>query len=468
VRPINPVQYEQLKNATYPSTDPTQTPPPPLVDQVYALDSVVGQCGAEQLLEYTTDASGRILPLLQGRRGYRLYQVNRRMQPTWMISQRPPVPGATVWLTIDSQVQRVAEEALEEATSQRGKAGAAVVLDVRTGEVLAMASRPTYDPNKWIKGFSPQEWEALQKDPRNPLLNQAIGGCYPPGSVFKLISSCAAFSTTDLTLTDTYYCAGVIHEGRDRRPFRCWRKHGEVAYYQGLAESCDVYFYSLVRSKGLGSDALAEYARRFGLGSVTGIGLTGERAGFVPDRRWKQAQKQEPWFTGDTLNFVIGQGYLTVTPLQMAVVTAAVANGGILVQPRLVRKLEWPQWTGYGTQVVSATQTRRVGVDDKILAYVRQGMRLAVEGEHGTAAGLRGLGVPVAGKTGSAEHQPGRPTHAWFVCYAPADDPRYAVCVFIAEGGHGGTAAAPVARRILAAALGLRPAEAARAPAESD
>jgi penicillin-binding protein 2 len=223
-----------------------------------------------------------------------------------------------------------------------------------------------------------------------------------------------------------------------------------------MAESCDVYFYNLVLSQGLTSDSLAAYSRMFGLGSSTELGLTGERAGFVPDPRWKQDTQQEAWYTGDTLNMVIGQGFLTVTPLQMAVVTAAVANGGYLVKPQLLSRIDWPDWLGYGTQTLEQTQGRKLEVDPLILAKVRQGMREAVESDHGTAKVMRGLGVSVAGKTGSAQHYPlDRPTHAWFVCFAPAEAPRYACCVFVSEGGHGGSVAAPVARKILAAAFGV-------------
>ncbi|HUU58062.1 MAG TPA: penicillin-binding transpeptidase domain-containing protein, partial [Phycisphaerae bacterium] len=181
----------------------------------------------------------------------------------------------------------------------------------------------------------------------------------------------------------------------------------------------------------------------------------GERAGFVPDARWKQDTKQEAWYTGDTLNMVIGQGFLTVTPLQMAVVTAAVANGGYLLRPRLLSRILWPDWLGYGTQNFEQPEGRKLEVDSRILAKVRQGMREAVESANGTAGIMRGLGVSVAGKTGSAQWQPGEKTHAWFVCFAPAETPRYAACVFVSEGGHGSTAAAPVARKILAAAFGV-------------
>ena len=461
-RAISAEQYADRKDLLYPATDSAQTPPPPLTDNIYDPTSLLGQTGVEALCE-DYQVGELTLPLLQGRRGYRLYEVNAGGDPTGSpLADRPACPGATVYLTLDSLLQPTAEEALDEVASS-GRAGAAVLVDVNSGELLVLASRPNYDPNKWVKRFTPEEWKALQNDPRDPLLDHATSGCYPPGSVFKLVSATAALSTTNLSTSDHFYCAGVIHQGRDRTPFRCWQRspgHGSVGFYRGLAESCDVYFYSLVTNRGLSSDSLATYARAFGLGNTTGLGLAGERAGFVPDPRWKRDRRQEPWYTGDTLHMVIGQGYLTTTPLQMALVTAAVANGGFLLKPRLIRRIQWPDWLGYGNQVFTQPEGHRVEVEgkpieDQVLAEVRRGMRQAVESDLGTAKGLRGLGVSVAGKTGSAQHRLDRPTHAWFVCFAPADKPRYACAVFVAEGGHGSSAAAPIARKILAAAFGV-------------
>lgn len=457
-RAITANQYADRKGLVYPVTDPAQTPPPPKRDLIYGPDSEVGQNGIEQLYE-DYRSGDTVLPLLQGRRGYRLYEVDATNRPTWLISERLPTPGATVCLTLDARLQEVAEEALDRVISGTRRVGAAVLMDVKTGEVLVMASRPAFDNNKWVKGFPPAEYRALNADPRHPLTNHAIGDAYPPGSVYKLISGSAALATTKLTTGDRYYCPGIIHVGSDHHPFRCWQPppgHGSMDFYQGMAQSCDVYFYDLVLNQGLSSDNLAAYSRMFGLGSETGIGLTNERSGFVPDPRWKQDRLQEAWYTGDTLNMVIGQGFLTVTPLQMAVVTAAVANGGYLLKPRLLARILWPDWLGYGTQSFEHAEGRKLEVDPRILAKVREGMRQAVVSERGTAKVMRGLGISVAGKTGSAQHYPlDRPTHAWFVCFAPAETPRYACSVFVSEGGHGSSAAAPVARRILAAAFGI-------------
>ena len=457
VGPISADRYQDLKDVTYAVTDPGQSPEPLIADQVYAPDSLVGRTGVEALLENTTDADGNRVPLLQGRRGYALYQQNRAGRLSdFPISERAPVPGATVTLTIDGKLQKTAEQALDQALQNRLGVGAAVVLDVHTGEVLALVSRPGFDPNWYANGLTPQQAKQLS-DPRKPQLNEAIAGMYAPGSIFKVISSCAAFSTTSLTVNDSFTCTGGLSIGHPPTHFGCWKVHGVEDYFGALAESCDVYFYNLVLSKGLSSDALADYAHRFGLGSPTGLGLPGEMPGFIGNRGWKRDTLQEGWSTGDTLHMVIGQGFISVTPLQMAVVTAAIANGGYLVQPRLLRRITWPAWTGYPLQDLASPPGRKVDVSEDVLDKVRRGMRLAVDSPHGTAHVMQGLGVPVAGKTGSAEEDKrGNAPDAWFICYAPADAPRYAICVFVKQGGHGGTTAAPVARQILAAALGVK------------
>jgi penicillin-binding protein 2 len=274
-----------------------------------------------------------------------------------------------------------------------------------------------------------------------------------------MVSAYAALQEDVATPETTFECEGIVHEGRRHQPFRCWvypGRHGKLNLYQALAQSCNIYFFELVRQNSLTSDHLAKWARNFGLGTKTGIGLGGEAEGIVPDAEWKQEEKRESWTRGDTMQFAIGEQYLVVTPLQMAVVTAAVANGGKVLRPQLVRKIEWPKWTGRGTELLEQPEVLEEAVDPAILKHVQQGMRLGVAGQHGTSRSImRDLGVKVAGKTGSAQHSPGRRTHAWYVCYAPYEDPRYAICVFVEEGGHGGSTAAPVARALLAAAFGL-------------
>ncbi len=462
-RAITAEQYAQVKDLTYPrATGLAQSSLTATVaakEPIYTPNSIFGQDGVEATYDVYQHTSPAI-PMLQGRRGYRLYEVDVSGNPIGLLDQREPVPGASVYLTIDARLQKIAEEALEQTIASSRRSGAVVMLDVRSGEVLVLASKPSFDPNVWVKGFSEKEWRRLSKDPRYPLLNKAIAGEYPPGSIFKIISAAAALEETNIDVSRSFRCTGVIHEGRDHQPFRCWKKepgHGYMNFYQGIAQSCDVYFYELVRKAGLSSDIIADYARRFGLGSPSGIDLPGERSGAVRDEDWKSEVLREPWLLGNTLHMVIGQGYLTVTPLQMAVVTAAIANGGKLVTPRVVRKIAWPDWLGWGTQLYNESQSRKVKISADTLEKVRRGMRLAVTSPKGTARIMQGLGIPVAAKTGSAQHFPGKPTHAWFTCFAPADNPRYAVIVFVAEGGYGGTVAGPIAHRLLAAAFGIVP-----------
>jgi len=462
VRPINVdlADYELVKDFCYPQSQPAVSGLlniEKLVHQpIYTPNSLFGQEGVEASYELL-ERGGKMVPVIPGRRGYHLYEVNASGQPVREIDSRPPDPGATVYLALDTELQRVAEQALERAIAGTKHTAAAVMMDVQTGEILVLASKPSLDANIWAGPIPPEEWERIHNDPRRPMRNTAIAGEYPPGSVFKIISAIAAWQTTDLQENTTFTCDGAITVGRQHQRFECWKHsgHGLVSFYKGMAQSCDVYFYQTVLKAGLSSDSIARYARLLGLGAPTGIDIPGEEEGFVPDREWKATVERDSWLTGDTVNMVIGQGWLTVTPMQMVVATAAVANGGKVLQPRVVHKIQWPQWLGGGVEVLKPRVVRRLELAPETLARVRKGMRLAVTQPHGTAQAVGGLGVAVAGKTGSAEHRRDRPTHAWFVCFAPYRQPKYAVAVFVWEGGHGGTTAGPIARQILAAAFGL-------------
>ncbi len=459
VRGITDLQLERVRDYRWPQSGQTANRlldiPELSEERIYTASSQFGQEGVEASYEWR-ERNGKVLPILQGRRGYHLYEVNAAGHPVREIESRSAEPGAAIYLSIDSNVQRVAEKALEEAIGSR-LSGAAVMIDVQTGEIIALASKPSLDANIWTEPIPPDRWQRIESDERHPLQNKAIAGEYQPASVFKLISATAALQATSLTTATGFHCDGSITVGRHHQLFKCWKSrpgHGSVSFYKGIAESCDVYFYELVRKAGLTSRNLARYARLFGLGSVTGIDIPGEEEGLVPDREWKDTVERAPWSTGDTLNMVIGQGWLQATPLQMAVVTAAVANGGKVLTPRVVRKIQWPRWLDGRTEMLQQPPARQLDLDEKTLARVRAGMRRAVTDAHGTARAVGNLGVSVAGKTGSAQHIPNRPTHAWFVCFAPYEQPKYAVAVFVWEGGGGGKTAAPIARRILAAAFG--------------
>ena len=455
-RAITAEQFIKVKDMLYPEQPrPDDDTRPRLPDPVYARDSLYGQAGIEAMCELDTSLDVQ-LPVLQGRRGREEHEVDAAGHEVRLVEKRDPAPGASVILTLDARLQKVAEDALAAAAGDK-RTGAAVMLDVNTGEVLVLASYPSVDPNKWVKGISGDEWKTIRDDPRKPMLDKAIAGGYPPGSIYKMISSCAALETTRMTTQTSFTCTGGLHAGSAHQRFGCWKPngHGTVDYFAGLAGSCDVYFYNLCLEAGLTSDALADYSRRFGLGEPTKIGLQGEIDGLVPDQRWKLDARRGSWHQGDTLHMVIGQGDLVVSPLQMAAVTAAVANGGTLVHPHLVKKLIWPPSWDQPPREISPGTTRSVNVKPETLAIVRQAMRQAVTSHDGTGKALAKLGIPVAGKTGSAEHYPGKPPHAWFCCFAPYDKPQYAVTIFVSEGGHGGSVAAPIAGKILAAAFGL-------------
>lgn len=461
-RAISAEEYAEVKDLAWP--DPPGGPDNPLrkraeKQKVYAEDSIVGKTGVERLCDRVL-VGGRVIPALQGRRGADEFEVDVG-GTSRLVAHVPPIRGATVYLTLNARLQRAAEEALAHpfpgGEGHPPEGAAAVVVDVRNGEILALASYPAIDENLYTRGFgSPEEYRKLLAGLENPELNRAIGGLYPPGSIFKLISSCAVLETTPVNLGTTFLCTGHIVVGSRHERFTCWKPtgHGYVQFPRAVAESCDVYFWESVRQAGLSSDGIAIYARKLGLGDLTGCGLSGEQEGLVPTAEWKRQTKDERWLQGDTINEVIGQGYLKVTPAQMARATAAVANGGRVLPLRIVRKIVWPEETGIRPVEWASGQERSAGIEPATLQAIRNGMRLAVVDRHGTARGPMGpLQISVAAKTGSAESRPGRPPHSWFCCFAPYENPRIAVAVIIEYGGHGAEAAGDVARRILQAAF---------------
>lgn len=458
-KPVDARRYESIKGLEFPPdpADVTNVEAPGRgCDPLYAPDSVIGAEGVEEAGElWQPEApSGAPLPVLPGRRGRTVYEVDATGALQRLIAERPPLRGAEVHLTLDARVQHVAEQALKEAVGGRSDGmGAAVVLDVNTGEVLALVSEPSVDLNDWVGGLTTGQWERIQQDKGLPLLNKALRA-YPPGSVFKVVSVCAAMGTTGVRPTSSAHCKGRITVGRRHETFRCWAAdrggHGTVNLVQAIARSCNIFFYDCVMRFNLDATDIARYARRFGLGETTGLGLRGEAAGRVPDPEFDR-----PWRLGNSLNYVIGQDRLTTTPLQMAVVCAAIANGGTVVQPGIIKRIVWPAYLrGRAPDQLSRT-TRPLDVESQTVEVVRRGMRMAVTGDRGTAGGLRELGISAAGKTGSAQHHPRHPTHAWFIGFAPYDNPRYALCVFVGGGGTGGEVAVPIAGRIFRALFGL-------------
>ena len=382
---------------------------------------------------------------LGGRKGGRFLEVNALGQEVRLVNTKESVAGNNLVTTLDWKLQKVAQESLQ------GRSGAVVVLKPATGEVLAMASSPTFDPSSFNRRLSAKEWDALLTDPQKPFQNRAIQGQYPPGSTYKMITALAGLEEKVITPETQFFCNGALPYGN--RVFHCWRSggHGSVNLHKAIVQSCDVYFYNVgIR---LGVDRLAHYAQLFGLGQPTGIALYSEKGGLIPTSAWKLKRFKQPWQPGETLSLAIGQGYNTVTPLQMAQVTATLANGGSLLRPSLVKRLVSPQ--GEVIREFQPQKLRELRLIPEHLQLIRQGMAGVVNEPGGTGGAARISGVVAAGKTGTAQvvtlGKKGGKDHAWFVAFAPLEAPELAMAIVVEHGGHGGAAAAPIARRIFEA-----------------
>ncbi len=388
---------------------------------------------------------------LHGVNGGRQIEVDAMGRLLRTINERNPVPGNSLVLTIDLAIQKQAEVAFGD------KAGAAVALDVRTGEVLAFVSNPGFDPALFAGRLSQEQWNKYLKDPRHPLENKALKGQYPPGSTFKIITALAGLEEGMITEKTTVHCSGSHKHGS--RAFRCWKRsgHGTVDLRKALRESCDVYFYRL--GEQLGVDRIALYAKKFALGQSLGIGLDHEKAGLVPTTAWKMKRFGQKWLTGETLPVSIGQGYLLTTPIQLAAMTAAVANNGTVYRPHLVKKVVNPE--GAVLRQFAPEIVARAGLRPESYRLVTKGLFAVVNEAGGTGSAARLYEVKVAGKTGTSQVvklRDGRGfipyqfrDHALFVAFAPVDNPEIAVAVVVEHGGNGSTAAAPVAGKILRA-----------------
>jgi penicillin-binding protein 2 len=413
-----------------------------LKDQGYATGDEFGQYGLEKIWE----------DFLRGQSGGQQVEVDALGRRVRVLHEVTDIPGYTVHLTLDRQLQETAFEAL------KGKEGTIVALDVNSGAILAMVSTPAFDPNMFARGIKSDEWQALIKDRLRPLSNRAIQGQYPPGSTFKIIMAIAGLEEGVLQPESRISDPGYFVFGN--RTFRDWKKggHGSVDLHKAIVESCDVYFYQAAQR--IGIDRIAKWARAFGLGERSGASLDDEKGGLVPDSEWKRKRYRQPWYPGETISIGIGQGYLTVTPLQLANMMAAVANGGILYRPRIVDKIASVDGTvarEYGPEKI-----RTIDVKSATLERVRSALADVVKVPGGTGGAARSSIVDIAGKTGTAqvvEMKGGyvkteqlayfNRDHAWFVSYAPAQDPEIAVAVLVEHGGHGGDAAAPLAKKVI-------------------
>lgn len=399
---------------------------------------LIGQNGIEKVYDN----------LLRGRVGRKNIEVDASGHERQILDITEPLAGDNIVLSIDMRLQTAAEEALGD------RRGAVVVLDSETGEVLALASHPAYDPNILSRRLSPKMWQTIAEDKDHPLNNRAIQGTYPPGSVFKILMAAAGLEAGFIEPDRKILCRGGLQYGN--RFYRDWTAagHGEVGLHKALRESCDVYFYQL--GSRMQIDTIAKYAMLFGLGEPTGIDLPSEKKGLVPTSQWKLDVKKERWYPGETLSVSIGQGYLSVTPLQQAVMVNTVINSGSLIRPRVLKGIISDKEKK--TFEFPSVEVRRINMMESTLKIIKSGLRGVVNEPGGTGGAARSSLVDVGGKTGTAQAVGRRPgggeytgfnDHAWFVAFAPVDKPRITVSVLVEHGGHGGSVAAPVAKKII-------------------
>ena len=419
--------------------------------------SIVGQYGVENTYDR----------FLRGRAGQKLIEADALGHEKRTVSVEKPRAGDDLYLTIDLRLQKLAEELLAD------EAGAIVALDPKTGEVLALASRPAFDPNVLSRELTAKQWEEVVQHEGRPLTNRATQGQYPPGSTFKIAMAAAALETKTVEPSTQIRCAGGYQFGR--RFYRDWKAggHGLMNVTEALVQSCDVFFYTVGQRMGI--DTIASYAKLFGLGSPTGIELPSERLGIVPSTDWKQKVRSEQWLPGETISASIGQGYVTVTPIQMASLTATVANNGVPVRPRLVKAV-MDRATGRVLELPSVPLSR-LSIKPDTLAIIRNALAGVVT--EGTARSAKSSLVTIAGKTGTAQAASLRlgpeknipkkfRDHAWFVSYAPVESPRIAVTILVEHMGHGGSAAAPLAKQMIEAFVKLTPYEPRVVQSESE
>jgi penicillin-binding protein 2 len=406
-----------------------------LKDKDYRITDWIGRDGLERAQDL----------VLRGKRGisWQRRYANNLVEEEILDRRIPPTPGHDLFLSLDMGLQALAESMLE------GKMGGIAVVDPRDGEILALASSPGFDLNLFRGGIQPKDYRMLQADPGKPFLDRAIGkggGGYPPGSVFKIVTTIAAVEEGVINPRTTFSCSGAISIGRNYKHCHKHSGHGTLDLFGGFKASCDVYFYHV--GERLGPDLLAKYAKGLGLGMKSGLpSELHEAAGLVPDPGWKVVHsKFGAWGIGDTLNTAIGQGFLLVTPLQIAMITAYVANNGKLLAPQLVSHIR--NASGEITFQAGPVVRESVPVSKETLAILQECMKRVVNEPGGTGRAAQLNEITVAGKTGTAEHYK-KPSDAWFSCYAPYDAPEIAIAVAIEGGGHGGTISAPIAKALL-------------------
>jgi penicillin-binding protein 2 len=403
--------------------------------------------------------------ILHGTVGLQHVETTAQGRVIRVLSRTPPVSGRNLYLTIDSRVQAAAEKAFA------GYTGSAIAIDPNNGDILAFVSQPTYDPNAFVNGIDFDDYAALRDNDKQPLFNRALRGQYPPGSTIKPFVGLAGLEEGITTSHSSTYCPGFYSLPGNTRKFRDWKRtgHGTVDLNKSIVQSCDVYFYDLALS--LGIDRLHDYLQNFGFGQASGIDIQGELSGLLPSRTWKRARHDQPWFPGETLITGIGQGFFLVTPIQLATATAALANGGRLLQPNIVYAEQQANSDDLLPHQPRILDTITVN-EQQHWDIVIKAMTEVVHSARGTARRI-GEDSPwmIAGKTGTAQVYGLKQEekydaeaipeelrdHALFIAFAPVEEPKIAVAVIIEHGGGGGSVAAPVARAILDAYLQSSP-----------
>lgn len=405
-------------------------------------DFRIGKFGLEKSFDET----------LRGKYGVKYVEVNVHEIPLRTLSTKSYSEGSKLNLTIDFPLQKFTTERIKDVVAS------VVVMDVKSGEILSYASSPTFDPNNFVEGVSKEYWNEVNNDPRKPLSNKPISALYPPGSIFKLMVAMGGLES-NFNPNTKIHCNGSYRIGR--RVFHCWKDggHGTLDLTNAIMHSCNTYFFTLANQ--IGYEKFTEIARRFGYGEKFDISLYGAKSGTVPSDEWKRNYLKQPWVGGDTLNTAIGQGFVLATPLQMAVVTSRIANGGIPIKPYLVRN--------HNISTQYNDLQKQPLIKESHLNLIREGMRRVVNEPGGTAYGKRieVKGFEMAGKTGtsqviskresemSKEENAANANHAIFTAFAPFHDPKYAISVVVEHGGSGSGAAAPIAKDIMEEALGL-------------
>ena len=390
---------------------------------------------------------------LRGKDGGRQVEVDARGRELNVLGATEPTPGANLRLTLDIRLQKALELELWD------KRGAGVLMNVETGEILAMVSRPAFDPNEFSMRLTSERWSEIVRDPGHPMQSRATQGMYPPGSTYKVVTAIAALMEGSMDPDEILFCSGGYRYGR--RTYRDWKLggHGKVDLYKGIVESCDVYFYQAGERTGI--DALARWASILGLGRRTGIDIPGETEGLVPSPDWKLKSRSEPWFPGETLSAAIGQGFVLVTPLQLTSLYGTIARRGVLMDPYLVSQIE--DVAGNELYRRDPTVKREAEIPDEIFDRVIGALEGVVSDDRGTGRVARTAGAPVAGKTGTAQvvrlqevqdDEEGEipyelRDHGWFAAFAPVNRPKVVSAVVVEHGGHGSSSAAPIVTRLI-------------------